>query len=310
MNSTQLKQKKGAGTLFGALAFIIWGVAPLYWRLLSRFLPEVILSHRIIWCFVFLTVFMGITGRWRAWVTLIRERKSRLFFVAGAVLLGSNWFIYMWAIANDMVVDASMGYFINPLFVIFLGIVVFKERLGLLKLLALVFAAAGVVVLAVSYGRLPWVALSLTVTFGLYGMIKKLSGADPYIGLHVESGFLVPVAVGYLLLNGVEGGLFGPSKGLAALLVGAGALTILPLTLFAQSTQMIQYTQVGFLQYIAPSLTLIIGVFVFGEEFTAVHGVSFGLIWLALVLSSIAQVIGMRKKKDLQNGQNSLAGEL
>ncbi|MFW6223968.1 MAG: EamA family transporter RarD [Spirochaetota bacterium] len=299
------------GSLYTFAAFVSWGLLPLYWKLLAGVSAPVILAHRIIWSFVFAGGLLLSMGRFRPLVFLA-DRRRRQVVLATSVLIAVNWFTYIWAVTTGQLVEASMGYYINPLFSVFLGMVVLRERLTRLEVAALIFATIGVANIALRYGQVPWIAILLTVSFGLYGLLKKLVSVDSLTALSLESAILGPVAVAFLVAVTVVPGLAhfggGGSDGLAlafggggvatvVLLLFGGVVTALPLYWFAQGAQRIPLSQVGFMQYVAPSLMLLIGVFLFGEPFTSVHAVSFGSIWVGLALYSVsrAMVYGRRR---------------
>ncbi len=312
------------GSLYTFAAFVTWGLLPLYWKLLGGVSAPVILAHRIIWSCVFVSGLLVVMGRFRPRVFLA-DRRRRQVVLATSVLIAVNWFTYIWAVTTEQLVEASMGYYINPLFSVFLGMVVLRERLTRIEVVALVFATIGVANIALRYGQVPWIALLLMASFGFYGLLKKLVSVDSLTALSLETAILGPVAVAFLVAVATVPGLadFGGAAAAAGgaavgtevaagalalafggggaatmgLLVFGGVVTAMPLYWFAQGAQRIPLSQVGFMQYVAPSLMLLIGVFLFGEAFTAVHAVSFGSIWIGLALYSIsrAMVYGRRR---------------
>ena len=312
------------GSLYTFAAFVTWGLLPLYWKLLGGVSAPVILAHRIIWSCVFVSGLLVVMGRLRPRVFLA-DRRRRQVVLATSVLIAVNWFTYIWAVTTEQLVEASMGYYINPLFSVFLGMVVLRERLTRIEVVALVFATIGVANIALRYGQVPWIALLLMASFGFYGLLKKLVSVDSLTALSLETAILGPVAVAFLVAVATVPGLadFGGAAAAAGgaavgtevaagalalafggggaatmgLLVFGGVVTAMPLYWFAQGAQRIPLSQVGFMQYVAPSLMLLIGVFLFGEAFTAVHAVSFGSIWIGLALYSIsrAMVYGRRR---------------
>jgi chloramphenicol-sensitive protein RarD len=290
-------RRRVLGTLFGIGAFAFWGFVPLYWRRITAVPSDILLAHRVIWTFVLLSVFLTVSGRWRSWWLLVSAPRRLGILALSGVLIGVNWFVYIWSVTHERVLDASLGYFINPLVVIGLGMIVFKERLTVLKRFALLLAGAGVAVVAVGLKTGPWIALILAGSFGTYGMLKKLTDADAFISLHVEASVLLVPAALYLGLAARNAPAMGADAVQNILIVSVGVITILPLILFTKSAQMIALSEVGFLQYLAPSINLLLGVFAFGEDFTTTHAVSFSLIWGALVLSSISQVSELRGRR-------------
>ncbi|MFP4012147.1 MAG: EamA family transporter RarD [Spirochaetaceae bacterium] len=293
------------GSLYTLAAFLSWGLLPLYWKLLGDVTAPVILAHRIVWSFVFSAGLLMISGRFKP-VAFLRDPSRRRVVTVTSVLIAANWFTYIWAVSTEQLLEASMGYYINPLFSVFLGMVVLKERLTRLEAVALLFAVVGVGNIALRYGRVPWIAIMLTLTFGFYGLLKKTVSVDSLTALSLETALLSPVAVAFLVAvertslfeRIAPGGAFGDGAGeIVALLVVAGVVTALPLYWFAQGAKRIPLSQVGFMQYIAPSLMLLIGVFLFGEAFTVIHALSFGSIWTGLALYSLsrAYIYGRRR---------------
>jgi chloramphenicol-sensitive protein RarD len=314
------------GSLYTLAAFVSWGLLPLYWKLLGGVSAPVILAHRIIWSFVFVSGLLLALRRFAPFAFLGDARRRRVV-AATSFLIAVNWFTYIWAVTTEQLVEASMGYYINPLFSVFLGMVVLRERLTRLEAVALVFATIGVANLALRYGQIPWIAILLTASFGTYGLLKKLVSVDSLTALALETAILSPVALAFLAAVALVPGLaaFGGAEaaeaaatgsagaasavgGLArifgggaaatvGLLLFAGVVTAMPLYWFAQGAQRIPLSQVGFMQYIAPSLMLLIGVFLFGEPFTGVHAVSFGSIWIGLALYSISRAASYRSRR-------------
>lgn len=279
------------GTLYALAAFILWGILPVYWKLLQAVPAGEILAHRIFWSAVFVIFVLLYVGR-KNFLELLRDRNNRLSLVITGTLIGVNWFTYIFAVHTDRIVEASMGYYINPLISIFLALIILKERLSRIQWIALMLALSGVLVITVQFGRIPWIALVLSVTFGLYGLIKKLMNLDALSSLGIETLMLAPIAGGYILLQAVNGSgaFFMAGYSVDILLLFSGAVTALPLYWFAQGARRIPLSRIGFLQYLAPTLMLLIGVIAYGEPFTAVHTVSFGLIWTALALYTFSLI--------------------
>ena len=278
-----------AGTVAGILAFSIWGILPFYWKWLGSVPAAEILSHRIVWSAFLLLVLAAALQR-RQLAVAIRDRRALLIAAAAGFLVGGNWYVYTWAVNADRLVEASLGYYINPLVSVLLGVVVLRERLSRLQAVAVGLAAVGVLVLTVSYGRFPWVSLSLAFSFALYGLVKKTGRLNAMVSLLVELVVIAPIALGYLLIRHRSGlGAFGTDTAAVTwLLAGAGVVTITPLLLFGTAARRIPLSRVGFLQYIAPTLMLVIGTVFYGEPFTVAHGVSFAFIWTALAIYSVS----------------------
>lgn len=274
------------GVVFAGGAFVIWGLTPIYWKLLNQVPAAELLAHRVAWALVFVAVWMTIRRRWPELSGAVQRPRTVMALMASTVLVTVNWGLFIYAVVTDRILSTSLGYFINPLVNVLLGFLVLRERLNPRQWVAIALAAAGVAVLTARVGHLPWISLALAVTFGLYGLVRKVVDADAVVGLTFETAMVTPVAVGFLVVLERRGvGAFG-HQGLAvdALLVAAGAITAIPLILFTLGVRRLRLATVGLLQYIAPSLTFTLAVFFYGEPFTTAHGVAFGLIWTALAL--------------------------
>lgn len=293
------EQTKGIWYVVGA--YLLWGFLPLYWKPLQTVSALEILAHRIVWSFVFMICILMITGKINAFFTnlkgLFRTRTYFLSVFTSSLLISSNWLIYIWAVNTGHVVEASLGYYLNPLLNVLLGIIFLNETLNRWQVISFFFALIGSGILAIQHGQVPWIALSLALTFALYGLTKKLSHYDALIGLTYETMFVAPPALLLLMYQYANGtSSFGvESFSITLLLMGAGAVTALPLLFFAQGTKRITFTMVGFLQYIAPTIMLFLGVFVFKEGFSTVQLISFLFIWVALILFSFSKATFMLK---------------
>ena len=280
------------GILSAVVAYLMWGFLPIYWKLLRQAEALEILSHRIFWSLFFLAVFLLLTGRnsiFRAELrVLVQDRRRVCGVLVSTVLITLNWLIYIWAVNDSRIVETSLGYYINPLVNVLLGVALLKERLSTKQYLAVALAATGVLNLTLNFGAFPWVALSLAVSFGLYGLCKKLLGLSPITGITLETLLISPVALIYLFSLEVEhAGTFGWANPLpTALFVGAGIVTAVPMVLFANAANQLPLSLLGFIQYLSPTIALLTGVFLYHEPFTHMHALSFGLIWLALALFS------------------------
>jgi chloramphenicol-sensitive protein RarD len=286
------------GVIYAVGAFTIWGViAPLHFKLLAGVPPLEILAQRIVWSCVLAVGLIAAQGLWGDVRRALRPATLPLLCLS-ALLVGVNWFIYIWAITTGHLVEASLGYFINPLVNVVLGIAFLGERLTRLQKAACALAALGVLVMAIAAGVIPWIALSLGISFGFYGLIRKSIKVDPLVGFFVETLVLLPFSGGYvlwLLASGTSAMLRGDLR-LDLLLVLTGGTTSAPLIWFAAAAQRLKLSTVGLLQYVAPSLLLALGLFVYGEPFTAVDAVAFGAIWTALALYSVDAVSGARAR--------------
>lgn len=268
-----------------AAAYISWGLLPVYWKLLGHVPTAQLLSHRIGWSFVTLTLFLGLTGRLRSLCGRLSPEIRRCYALA-SLLIGVNWFIYVWSVNAGYIVEASLGYFITPLLSVLLGVFFLRERLRGLQWAPLALAAAGVVYLAFDYGRLPWIALVLASTFSLYGLVKKRAPLPAFEGLTLETALLLPPALAWLAWSEFGGkGVFLHADALSdLLLVGAGAVTTAPLALFAAAAQRIPLSMIGILQYIAPTIQFLLGIFMYHEPFTHAQFAGFSMVWAALLL--------------------------
>lgn len=279
------------GIIYGVLSYSMWGVLPLYWKLLKQIPASEILAHRILWSFVFVGAILVITKRWDRFKNTLKDKKNLLLIFLCSVMIGINWFTYIWAVNSNHIIESSMGYYINPLIAVILGVTVLKERLNLYQYAALALAAAGVIIVTVQYGSIPWVAIILAISFALYGLFKKLVAAESLIGLALETAILVPASLVFLTFRQVKGiGAVGnvPAATLV-ILIFAGVVTATPLLCFAKAAKLVELATIGFLQYISPTLSLILGIFVYGEHFSKGYVISFGFIWAALVVFSISQ---------------------
>ena len=274
------------GIIAAATAFTLWGVFPLYLRLMQQVPPLEILSHRVLWSVVLLLAVLGIRRQWD-WLAVVRARpRIALSFVASATMLGTNWVVYIWSVNAGHVIDASLGYFITPLFNVLFGIAL-GERLRRMQWLSVLLAAGGVVWLTVSAGELPWIGLVIGITFSLYGVIRKTASLGALEGLSVETLIMLPVATAFLLLPGSGSShAFGAEASITALLLSAGPVTAVPLLLFAYGARRIPLSVVGLLQYIGPSIQLMLGVWLYGEPFGGARMLGFALIWAGLALYS------------------------
>jgi chloramphenicol-sensitive protein RarD len=272
------------GLLLGVGAYVSWGVLPLYIHLLKGIPALEVLAHRVLWSLVLLA---GIVLIWRRGPALVAAARGRtlLGLVASAALIAVNWIVYIWAVQNDHVLEASLGYFINPLLNVALGMAVLGERLRRLQGVAIAVAALGVLILAVTGGGALWISLTLAVSFGLYGLVRKILAIDALGGLTVETLLLAPFCLALLLQAGAAGtGAWGQSATMDLLLVFAGAVTAAPLLMFAAAARRMPYSTLGLLQYIAPTLQFLTAVLVFGEPLNPANLITFALIWSGCAL--------------------------
>lgn len=296
-NATEAAERR-AGAAAGAAAYTLWGLFPLLFHQLESVDALEIVLHRVVWSFVVVMALLAIQ-RDRGWLRRVRERPGALLrLTAAGVLIGINWLVYIWAVNANHVVEAALGYYINPLITVALGIVVLGERLRRLQFVALGFGAASVAVLTAAYGRLPWVALVLAVTFAAYGFLKKAVPVGAVSSLAVETAVLAPLAlVGLVVLHAGGDAAFGSGTGgRDLLLVSLGVVTALPLLLFATAATRIPLSLLGLLQYLTPTLQLLCGVVVLGEPMPPERLAGFVLVWIALVLLGIDAVGAARRR--------------
>ena len=280
------------GILCALGAYLLWGLLPIYWKLLKQAAALEILSHRVIWSLFFLLLLLIVTQKFSLFKQEAREMltqgKKKWGVLAAAFLISLNWLIYIWAVNHDRIVETSLGYYINPLVNVLIGVALLKEKLSRRQYLAVGLAFLGVMNLVVHFGKLPWIALTLAVSFALYGLCKKLLQLGATTGIVLETLLITPLALFYLFFVAVpENLLFSLSRPLeTSLLIGAGIVTALPLVLFASAANSLPLSMLGFIQYLSPTIALLSGIFLFHEPFTSVHFVSFALIWLALIVYS------------------------
>jgi chloramphenicol-sensitive protein RarD len=275
------------GIINATLAFLCWGLFPLYFHALNDVPPGQILAHRVLWSLLFLAIVLTVRRQWKWLPELLHRPRVIGSFVASALLLSANWLVYIWAVNNGHVIEASLGYFINPLVNIMFGFLLLKERLRPGQWAAIALAALGVAWLTWQAGTLPWIALILASTFGAYGLMRKTAALGALEGLSFETLVLFPLAFGYVVwlsLHGDNSFINSASDSTRWLLVAAGPITAIPLLLFASGARSIPLSVLGLLQYISPTIQFLLGVLLFGEAFTASRLVGFLLIWSALAL--------------------------
>jgi chloramphenicol-sensitive protein RarD len=267
-------------------AFTAWGLFPLYFHPLSAVPALQITAHRVSWACLITIALLAVRREWPGLLATLRNRAVCLRLAMSATLISINWTIYAWAVTHGHVVESSLGYFINPLVNVLLGVVVLSERLTRAQWIAVAIAGSGVAYLTVLAGNVPWIAVTLAISFGLYGLVRKITPVEALLGLTVETLLIAPLAFLFLLFSPDHPiGAFEQAEPLVKfLLVSGGVLTVIPLVLFAMGTRLLPYSTVGLLQYIAPTLQLLIGVFVFGEPFLGPRVIGFVLIWVALVV--------------------------
>lgn len=284
------------GLAYGILAYVLWGVLPLYWKLLDHVSPGEVLAHRIFWAFITMIIFLWITNRMHSFTTAVKalkkEPKKLTALLAVSLFISINWLLFIWSVSSGHIVESSLGYYINPLISIVLGVAVLKEKLTRSHIIAFGLALAGVVFLTVAYGQFPWISFALALSFGLYGLVKKILDFDAAIGLTMETMAVTPVALVYILISFLNGrhSMGTVSAATDWTLILSGAVTAIPLLLFAKGVQRLPLYLMGFLQYIAPTMMLFLGVFLYNEPFGSEQFISFAFIWAALVIVSLSSI--------------------
>lgn len=287
------------GLAGAVLAFLIWGLCPIFYKALAHVPPFEILMHRMVWSFLFLLPILFILGRWANFIAVLTNKRTFLLLCATTMLVSVNWFTFIWAINNDQILQSSLGYYINPLVNVLLAMLFLGERLRPLQTIAVALALAGVTYLTVSIGEFPWVAMTLAFSFAFYGMIRKIAPVPALEGLSVETLLLFFPAMGYLfyLHQQGSGALFRIDSTTDLLLMASAMVTAVPLLLFTIGARRLTFISIGFLQYIAPSCTFLLAVLVYQEPFSTAQAITFILIWAALALFSLDAVIAYRKGK-------------
>nr|WP_312855261.1 EamA family transporter RarD [Agromyces agglutinans] len=290
-----------SGLAYAVSAYLLWGVLPLYFLALAPTGAFEIVAWRILLSLVFCALLLTVTRTWRSLAALLRDRRVVFTMGLAGVLIFVNWQAYVYATLSDQVVEAALGYFINPIVTVFLGVLVLRERLNPTQWVAVGISLTAVVVLAVGYGRMPWIALVLAFSFGFYGLIKKRVGpkVDAVSGLTLETAWLAPVAAVQLIVVATTSGLTLGANGAwhAVLLLLAGAVTAVPLLLFAAASRRLPLIHMGFIQYFAPFIQFLVGVFVLHEPMPPERWVGFGLVWLALIVLTFDLVRGARSAR-------------
>ena len=279
------KRSALTGLIYALLAYASWGLFPLYWKRFGSASPLEIVSHRVIWSLILLAILTVMYRQVDEMRAVLRNGRRLAVLVATASLLSVNWGLFIYGVVSGQVVQTSLGYFLNPLVSILLAFLFLKERLGRVQMVAVVLAACGVLHFGWHLGQLPWIALGLAFSFGLYGLLRKIVAVTPLAGLLVETAVMAPAALALIWSLSSQGrSEFGSSTRLTILFLGAGVVTTLPLLWFNSATKLLRLSTMGFLQYLAPTLQLIVGVIVFKEPFTNREAVSFVLIWTAIAI--------------------------
>lgn len=285
------------GGLYAVGAFGTWGVLPIYFKIMEATPPAEILAHRIVWSAILVGLMLKFLGRWREVLVILENRRLVLWLCVSSLLLSGNWMLFIWAVTNGHILQGSLGYYINPMVNVVLGVLLLGERLSRAQWLAVGLSAAGVGVLAVGVGEFPWIAVSLALLFGFYGYVRKTAPAGAATGFFVETLVVVLPALGYLIYLGWDGvGAFGAtSVSYDLLLVFGGLITASPLIMFTAAARRLRYATVGLFQYLAPTMQFLVAVFLYGEAFTDAHKITFSMIWLALAIYSADTFVKRRR---------------
>jgi chloramphenicol-sensitive protein RarD len=293
------KSHETPALLAAIAAFTTWGLIPGYWKLLKAVPASEILANRFVWTFVFLSGLLSWQGRWPEVRTNFKSRRAVVYCIASGLAVATNWFLFIWAVNMGRVIETSLGYFMTPLMNVLFGALFFRERLSRLQFISVSIALAAVLYLTFGYGHFPWVALSICTSFGFYGLLRKKSGTAAIPGLFFETTLLVPAAIVYLIFLQANGEMTFGHMGwrLSILLMTTGVVTAIPLLWFGYATRHLRLTTLGFLQYLSPTGTFFLGVFLYHEPFTRGHLITFGLIWIALVIFSAEALFRWRSTR-------------
>ena len=298
-----MERENATGIIYTAGAYLLWGILPIYWKFIDEVPALEILAHRVIWSFIFVLIIVVLLKRKilkNFFQVQMSQKKTWLGLFLASLFISINWFTYIYAVNTNHIVEASLGYYVNPLIAVLLGVFVLREKVNVLQAISFVIAGIGVIYMTVSVGKLPWISLVLALSFGFYGLSKKLIKVDSILGLLLETLFVLPFALlflAYLGVNDQQSFSTGSIKN-DLFLLGSGIATALPLLWFGIGAQKIPLYMVGFLQYISPTISLILGVLMYGESFTKDHVVTFACIWIAIALFTISNIRqGIKKRK-------------
>ncbi|TRX55189.1 EamA family transporter RarD [Thalassomonas sp. M1454] len=296
MNS-QSETKKGA--INAVCAYFLWGIAPIYFKLLADVSAPEILIHRIVWSFALLFVVVIAMGNWRKVQQIINHPKTLLWLLATSIILAANWLIFIWAVNNNHILEASLGYFINPLFNVVLGMIFFAERLRKWQVIAVLLALVGVLIQVISLGTIPYIGLSLAATFGIYGLMRKKVPVESVPGLLIESAWMLPIGLAYwyFFLDSTTSNMLSNQTSLNLTLIAAGLVTTAPLLFFTGAAKRLALSTLGFFQYIGPSIMFIVAILLYGETLAFEKMLTFACIWTALIVFSLDSFRQFKNKK-------------
>lgn len=289
--------KKQSGILFAFSSYLIWGFTPIYWQIFSGFSSLEILAHRIFWAFFVTILFFAVTGKSGEFIQVIRDRRRLRPIVLRAVLLAVNWYTYVWAVGHGRILEASLGYYLNPLVSIFLGLIFLQEKLNKLQWAAVGFAVAGVALKTLLVGQFPVVSVILAVSFGFYGLMKKKSSEGSLTGVAAEALILLPFAAGYLVFNEISGSasFIGASPWMKVMLASTGVVTVVPLFLFSKGTGRIPLVWIGFLQFFAPTMMMFLGIFMYHETMSVYDLAGFAGVWSGILIFLLSTSKAVKK---------------
>jgi chloramphenicol-sensitive protein RarD len=299
--STSESHRARAGLFYALGAYLAWGAVPSYFKLLAHVPPLMVLGHRIVWSVLFLGLLLTLQRKWNEVFAAFRNRRMLAVLTCSTALIAVNWYVFIWAVSNERILQASLGYFINPLVNVLLGVIILRERLRPGQIFALLLATTGVVVLTVSTGGVPWVALSLAFSFSFYGLLRKIAPVGPVPGLSVETAILFPIAAlvvtGWLPAPGNAPHATPYSSSTHALLAASGVVTAVPLLLFAAGARRLRFATLGFLQYLSPTCQFLLAVLAYHEPFRREQLISFALIWTAIAVYMLETVLSLRESR-------------
>lgn len=299
LRNDSAKSRETIGLVAGIACFTTWGLIPIYWKLIALVPATEILAHRFVWTSIFLSIVLSWQQRWNEVVANVRSRRALIYCLTGGLAIASNWFLFIWAVNIGRVIETSLGYFMTPLMNVLFGALFLHERLTRAQFVSVSLAFLGVLNLTFGYGRFPWIAVSLCVSFGLYGLLRKQSGTAAIPGLFIETILLLPLALIFIVyLQRSNNLVFGhASLRLSVLLVSTGVVTAVPLLWFGYATRHLRLITVGFLQYLSPIGSFFLGVFLYHEQFTRGHLITFVLIWIALAIFTAEAVMRWRSTR-------------
>ena len=306
---SQAERNERSGLIAAIAAFATWGLIPVYWKLLNKLPAFEILAHRFVWTTVFLVILLSWQQRWPEVRDATRSRRALLYCLASGLSVSINWFFFIWAVNVGRIIETSLGYFMTPLVNVLFGALFLRERLTRWQFISVILALVGVLNLTFGYGKFPWLAITLCVSFGLYGLLRKKSGVRPIPGLFLETTLLTPFAAGYLLYlqRGGASTFSSAPWPLILLLISTGIVTGLPLVWFGHAARHLRLSTVGFLQYLSPSCSFFLGVFLYREPFTRTHLITFSFIWAALLIFTVEAIWRWRSNREREEQAAPLA---